>query len=152
MKRAIAVLLGGALLLVGVSVFAQAQSSPQAQPSSPPSTQQGYPKEAYVKNIPFFKILVHPLGYKILFWKSDMSIGTMYVPLTWFHGGVLAKATITYGTGPDRPYVSISWIDGQFDHITINAQEDMMGPTWGQLDPTLNLTSEFNIQEPSKDF
>ncbi|HTP59583.1 MAG TPA: hypothetical protein VMM82_11740 [Spirochaetia bacterium] len=152
MKRAIAVLVGGALLLAGVSVFAQAQPSSQAQPSTPPSNQQGYPKEAYAKNIPFFKILVHPLGYKIFFWKSDMSIGTMYVPLAWFHGGVVAKAAITYGASPDRPYVSISWVDGVFDHLTINAQEDMMGPTWGQLDPTLNLTSEFNIQEPSKDF
>jgi hypothetical protein len=146
MKRAVAILFSGVLLLVGISVSAQAQSSP------PPSNPQGYPTEAYVKNIPFFKILVHPLGYKILYWKSDMSIGAMYVPLTWFHGGVLSKATITYGNDPQRPYVSIGWVDGKFDHITINAEEDMMGPTWGQLDPTLNLTAEFNIQEPPRDF
>jgi hypothetical protein len=151
MKRAVAILFGSALMLVGMSVSAQAQSAP-AQSATPPSAQQGYPKEAYVKNIPFFKILVHPLGYKILYWKSDMSIGALYVPLTWFQGGVLAKATITYGGDPQRPYVSIGWVDGKFDHININAEENMLGPTWGQLDPSLNLTAEFNIQEPPRDF
>jgi len=151
MKRAVTFLFVGALALASVPVFAQAQS-PQAQPSQPSSAQQGYPKEAFVKNISLFKILVHPLGYKILYWKSDMTIGAMYVPLTWFRGGVTATASITYGNTPDRPYVSISWVDGKFDHLAINAQSDMMGPTWGQLDPTLNLTAQFNIQEPARDF
>jgi hypothetical protein len=155
MKRAIAFLFAVALLFAGASAFAQAQPaqpSQAAQPSQPPSTQAGYPKEAYVKNIPFFKILVHPLGYEILFWKSDMTVAFMYVPLTWFQGGVMSTAAITYGNSADRPYVSIYWVDGKFDHITINAQSDMMGPTWGQLDPTLNLTEQFNIQEPSREF
>jgi len=149
MNRAVAFLFAGVLLLAGTSAFAQSQA---AQPPQPPSTQSGYPKEAYVKNIPVFKILVHPLGYKILYWKSDMTIGAMYVPLTWFRGGLAATAFITYGSTADRPYVSISWVDGKFDHITINAQSDMMGPTWGQLDSTLNLTAQFNLQEPSRDF
>ncbi len=151
MKRAVAFLFAGALVLASMPVFAQTQTS-QAQPSQPPSTQQGYPKEVYVKNIPVFKILVHPLGYKILYWKSDMTIAAMYVPLTWFTGTVTSTADITYGNTPDRPYVSIRWVDGKFDHFTINAQSDMMGPTWGQLDPTLNLTAQFNIQEPVRDF
>jgi hypothetical protein len=43
-------------------------------------------------------------------------------------------------------------VDGKFDHISINAQEDMMGPTWGTLDSTLNLTAQFNITEPPRDY
>jgi len=146
MKRAVAIVIAGTLLLMGMSAFAQAQT---AQPSS---AQQGYPKEAYVKNIPLIRILVHPLGYKLLYWKSNMTIGEMYVPLKWFTGGVTATAVITYGNTPDRPYVSISWVDGKFDNISINAQEDMTGPTWGTLDATLNLTAQFNIQEPPRDY
>jgi len=146
MKRAVAFLFAGALLLVSISAFAQ------TQPTQPPSTQQGYAKEAYVKNISFFKILIHPLGYKVLYWKSDMSIGALYVPLSWFSGGVKAEANITYGSDAQRPYVSIAWVDGKFDHLTINAEEDMLGPTWGQLDPGLNLTAQFNLQEPPREF
>ena len=150
MKRAVAVLVAGILLLAGVSAFAQAQP---AQPAQSPSTQkQGYPTEAYVKNIPVFKILVHPLGYKILYLKSDMSVGELYVPLTWFRGGLTATANISYGFTPDRPYVSISWVDGKFDHISINAHQDMFGPTWGTLSPTTDLSAQFNIQEPPRDF
>ena len=95
---------------------------------------------------------MHPLGYKLLYWRSDTTIGEMYVPLKWFTGGVTATAEITYGITPDRPYVSIAWVDGKFDHITINAQEDMMGPTWGILDASVNLTTQFNIQEPPRDY
>jgi hypothetical protein len=146
MKRALAFLIAGALLFVSVLAFAQ------AQPAQPPSTQQGYPKEAYVKNISLIRVLVHPLGYKLLYWKSDETIGQLYVPLKWFSGGVTSTADITYGITPDRPYVSIAWVDGKFDHITINAQEDMMGPTWGILDPTLNLTTQFSVQEPPREF
>jgi hypothetical protein len=150
MKRAVAILIAGILLLAGLSAFAQTQP---AQPAQSPSAQrQGYPTEAYVKNIPILKILVHPLGYKLLYLKSDMSIGELYVPLKWFHGGVAAVAEITYGISPDRPYVSISWVDGKFDHITINAQENMLGPTWGTLSPTTDLSAQFNIQEPPRDF
>ncbi len=79
MKRAVAIVIAGTLLLMGMSAFAQAQT---AQPSS---AQQGYPKEAYVKNIPLIRVFVHPLGYKLLYWKSNMTIGEMYVPLKWFH-------------------------------------------------------------------
>ena len=146
MKRAVALVIAGTLLLVGISAFAQAQA---AQTSSP---QQMYPKEAYVKNVPLIRIFVHPLGYKLLYWRSDMTIGEMYVPLKWFTGGVTATAEITYGITPDRPYVSIAWVDGKFDHISINAQEDMTGPTWGVLDASVNLTTQFNLQEPPRDY
>ena len=146
MKRAVSLVVAGTLLLVGISAFAQAQTP---QTSSP---QQAYPKEAYVKNVPLIRIFVHPLGYKLLYWRSDTTIGEMYVPLKWFTGGVTATAEITYGITPDRPYVSIAWVDGKFDHITINAQEDMMGPTWGILDASVNLTTQFNIQEPPRDY
>ena len=149
MNRPVSFLIAGTLLLAGIAAFAQAQQTQQAQP---PSAQQGYPKEAYVKTIPLIRVLVHPLGYKLLYWKSDMTIAEMYVPLTWFHGGPLAMAEISYGITPDRPYVSIAWVDGKFDHISINAQADMMGPTWGILDPTMNLTAQFNITEPPRDY
>jgi len=155
MKRAVAFLLAGALLIVGSSAFAQtqpAQPAQSAQPTQPPSAQQGYAKDAYVKNIPCFKILVYRLGYEVLYFKGDMSIGRIYVPLTWFNGGAKAVAYITYGNGPQLPYVSIAWVDGKFDHVTINALEDMQGPTWGQIDPSVDLTSQFNIQEPPREF
>ena len=147
MKRAVAYLVAVTLLLVAMTAFAQTQA---AQPASAQS--QGYPKDAYVKNIPLIRVFVHPLGYELVYWKSDMTIGYLYVPLAWFRGGLASTANITYGSNPERPYVTISWVDGKFDHISINAQSDMMGPTWGTLGPTVDLTSQFNIQEPPRDY
>ena len=92
MNRAVAVLIAGVFLLVGISAFAQSQ--PQ------PAQGQRYPREAYVKNIPLIRIMVHPLGYKLLYWKSDMQIGELNVPLMWFSGGVISKAYISYGPTP----------------------------------------------------
>lgn len=147
MKRAVVLLIAGIVLLASIPAFAQ------TQPGQPQAAQdRGYPKEAYVKNISLIRVLVHPLGYKVLFWKSGLKIGEMYIPLTWFSGGAVAKAQITYGSSPDRPYLSISWVDGKFDHLIINAQSDMMGPTWGTMDPNTDLTAQFNIQEPPTEF
>jgi len=146
MKRAASLLVVGMVLFVAASAFAQAQSA-----STQNQNTRGYPTAAYVKNIPLLKVYVHPLGYKLTFLRSDSTIGTLYVPLTWF-GGTAGKAAITYGVTPDRPYVSIAWVDGTFDHITINASSDVTGPTWGSLGPLPDISAQFNIQEPSREF
>ncbi len=149
MKRTVATLIAGAVLLAGLSAYAQTQP---AQPAQPPSTQEGYPKEAYVKNIPLIRVLVCTFGYDLRYLRSDMTIGNIYVPMKWFHGGPSALAEITYGITPDRPYVTISWVDGKFDHLMINAQADQSGPTWGVLTPTPELSAQFDVQEPPRDF
>lgn len=150
MKRALVVLIAGIAVLAGLPAFAQTQTA-STQPAAQ-SGPAGYPKEAYVKNIPIIRILVHPLGYKIFYWKSNMTIGDLYVPLAWFSGSISSKAAITYGTTPSRPYLAITWVDGKFERVTINALEDMMGPTWGTMDPNVDLSAQFNIQEPPKDY
>jgi len=147
MKRAICVLCAGIVLLTGLPAFAQTQA---AQPQS--AQGQGYPKEAYVKNIPLIRVYVHPLGYRLAYLKSNFQIGEIYVPISWFNLGVMSKAEITYGPTSDRPYVSISWVDGKFERITINANSYMAGPTWGTLGPAVDLTAQFNVQEPPREF
>lgn len=147
MKRAIFVLCAGLVLLVGLPAFAQTQA---AQPQS--AQAQGYPKEAYVKNIPLIRVYVHPLGYKVTYLKSNFQIGEIYVPLSWFNLGPLSKAEISYGPTSDRPYLSISWVDGKFERVMIAANSDMAGPTWGTLSPAADLTAQFNVQEPPREF
>lgn len=147
MKRAVSVLFAGIVLLAGIPAFAQ------TQPAQPQSAQaQGYPKEAYVKNVPLIRVYVHPLGYKLTYFKSNMQIGEMYIPLSWFNLGVTSKAEISYGPDQDRPYVSISWVDGKFERVMIKARSDMMGPTWGTLSAATDLTAQFNVQEPPREF
>ncbi len=147
MKRAIWVLCAGIVLFAGLPAFAQTQA---AQPQS--AQAQGYPKEAYVKNIPLIRVYVHPLGYRLTYFKSNFQIGEIYVPISWFNQGVASKAEISYGPMSERPYASISWVDGKFERIEINANSDMRGPTWGTLSPALDLTSQFNVQEPPREF
>ncbi len=152
MKRALVVLIAGIALLAGLPAFAQAQTASAQQPVAQSGQAQEYPKEAYVKNIPIIRILVHPLGYKLFYWKSNMTIGELYVPLAWFTGDISSKAAITYAVAPSRPYLTITWVDGKFERVTINALDDLAGPTWGTLNSNTDLSAQFNIQEPPKDY
>lgn len=137
MKKAFALLLIGMLFLLATL----------------PATSQAknYPKEAYVKTAHIAAIALHPLGYRLTYLRTDNTWGNLYVPLTWF-GGVVAKADIGFGFGPQYPYFSIFWVDGVFDHISIHAMENYQDPTWMVLDPSIDLSAQFGAQEPSKDF
>jgi hypothetical protein len=111
----------------------------------------GYPKEAYVKSIPISKILIHPLGYQIIYFRSDFTFGKMYIPLSWF-GVAAGKAEMIWGNEPAYPYVSIFWVDGKFDHVSIHVIDSYSDPSWGVLSSAQDLSAQFNVQEPPKDF
>ena len=114
MKRAIACAL---LLMLAVAVFGQEQP------------------QVYVKSVPILKIFSHPEGYKILYMKSDMKVGELYVPHRWLSksGG---RAEIVYGKDSSYPYFSVFYRDGKFDFIRLYVIEDVHDLTWGILKKT----------------
>ena len=156
MKKAVVLFAAGLLLLASLPAFSQAATQPQAPAATATTQAQGaqnaYPKDIYYKTIPLLRVWLHPLGYKLQFFNSHSAISDIYVPLTWFNTGALSKANVIYGNDSNFPYCTIVWVDGSFDHITLYVQNDLNSLTWGILNVAGDLSAQFNVQEPSKEF
>jgi hypothetical protein len=156
MKKAVILFAAGLLLLASLPAFSQAAAQPQAPAATAttpaPGAQNAYPKDIYYKTVSLLKVWLHPLGYKLQFFNSSFGVSDIYVPLAWFNKGSLSKANVVYGNDDNYPYCSIFWVDGVFDHITLYVLNDFSSQTWGVLNVPGDLTAQFNVQEPPKEF
>jgi hypothetical protein len=153
MKKAVVLFAAGLLLLASLPAFSQAATQPQAPAATQaPGAQNAYPKDIYYKTVPLLKVWLHSMGYKLQFFNSSSGISDIYVPLNWFNKGSLSKANIIYGNEANFPYCTIVWVDGAFDHITLYVQNDFNSQTWGVLNAAGDLSAQFNVQEPPKEF
>ena len=107
--------------------------------------------EMFVKTMPITKIYTHRLGFKVLYLKTDLTFGEMYVPLKWFDeaGG---KGVLIRGTDPAYPYFSIFWKNGEFHSIKLYVINDFRDETWGSLKLPPDQVGEFDIDTLELDF
>ena len=100
----------------------------------------------FVKTLPITRIYPHSKGFKVLFIRSDLNIGSFYVPMNWFRGsGAANQAQIMYGIDPAYPYCYIFWSEGEFSHIRLYVIKDKNHESWGVLSPTEDL-SKFDAE------
>jgi len=137
MKKALVSLIAAMLLLACLPAFSQ---QPRAEV-----------KDAYAKTVPIVKIYTHYLGYRVVYLKSNYELGEMYVPLTWFYAAV-PKAQIVWGNTREYPYFSLFWVDGKFDYVRLYLKDNPRDSTWGVLDTREDLSANFNVQDPPKQF
>ena len=123
MKKTILVFL--ILLFAAGAVFAEASDSPY-----------------YVRTVSISKVYVHEDGYKIVYRNSKLQYSSFYVPTDWF-GGAASKAEIIYGDAQSYPYFSVFWKDGQFHHIRLYLHKNRLDLSWGDLDPTVDISGKF---------
>lgn len=97
----------------------------------------------YTKNFVIVKIWSHRLGYRVDYWTPNLQLKSLYIPMSLFTGSN-GKARLVYGTGPEYPYLSVVWIDGEIDHLTLFAVDAMGDLTWGVLKTTDDLESRFS--------
>jgi hypothetical protein len=124
MKRAVPIFL---LLLVLGAAFGQEQET-----------------KVYVKTIPILKILSSSAGYKVLYVKSDMQVGEIYLPLSWF-GKAGGQAEIVFGKDPSYPYFSVFYKDGKFDFIRLYVVDNIADLSWGILKKTEEELNRFKV-------
>ena len=136
MKKSVFLAVGILFLFCGFA-FSQAQTT--ATP------------DVFVKTVPVAKIYTHVLGYKVVYVKSTLEMGTLYLPLTWF-GKSAGKAMIVWQSPAEPTHFSIFWVDGKFDHIVLYAPENMGSPVWGVLETSEDVTPLFNVDEPKVSF
>lgn len=123
-----------AFLLIFLAVFplsAQEESS-----SSSKST-------AYTKIFMIAKIWTHRLGYRVDYFTSRLEIKQLYIPMAQF-SGTDSKARLVYGIGPEYPYLSVTWIDGELDQVTIYGVDAIGDLSWGILRTNQDLTGKFS--------
>jgi hypothetical protein len=114
--------------------------------------QQTTAKDVYVKSVRIAKIYPHAIGYRILYFKSNLEYAEMYVPGSWFSFSGTSKANVIWGESSEFPYFTIYYADGKFDRILLFLQSNMHDVSWGSLPPGIDLTARFNVQEPPRDF
>ncbi len=136
MKKTLLILVG-LIFLVSISSFAQSQSTS--------------PSDVFVKTVPIVKVYTHALGYKVVYVKSNLEVGSIYLPLTWF-GKAAGKGMIIWDQYGALSYFSIFWVDGKFDHIVLHVPANMQNTIWGELNTSEDLTSQFSIEEPKLSF
>lgn len=108
----------------------------------------------FVKTMPITKIYSHRLGFRVLYYKNDLSFGEFYVPLKWFDeaGGreqrenAPQRGVIIFGNDNAYPFFSIFWFDGQFHSIKLYVKQDLRDPSWGDIPTTADVEENFNIE------
>ncbi len=115
------------------------------------SSQSTAKDDVFVKTVPVVKVYTHELGYKVLYVKSNLEIGVLYLPNTWL-GEAAGKAAIIWQTADRPPHFSIFWLNGKFDHLYLYVPDNLSLPLWGSLDETLDVKGEFNIDQPKLEF
>jgi hypothetical protein len=114
--------------------------------------QQRAERQVYSKTVAIAKVYPHLLGYRILYFKSDLTYGEMYVPSSWFKFDGAGRGAVVWGNTGEFPYFTIYYADGAFDRIVLYLHENMKHLSWGSLPPGIDLATQFNVQEPPRDF
>jgi hypothetical protein len=133
MKKIFILMLCGVLLLIAAQLFSQNAST---------TTQE---RDIYSKTFPITKIFSHRYGYLVIYLTPKMDSVKLYVSMDLFTGSN-GKARLVYGRGPEFPYLSVTWIDGQIDHISIFAVEDMNHLSWGVMHGGDEVQSQFQTE------
>lgn len=117
--------------------------------------------EYFVKTLLIMKVYPHQLGYRVLYKKSSLDFGEVFIPHRWRQepagddtagqedaalsaGG---KLELRYGEGAEFPYLSVYWKNGAFSHVKLYLHKQDLHSSYGKLDPTIDYTDEFNVDE-----
>ena len=114
--------------------------------------QQSAERKVYVKTVSIARVYPHALGYRILYFKSTLEYGEMYVPGSWFKFDGAGRGAVVWGNTNEFQYLAIYYADGKFDRIVLYLHENPTHISWGVLPPGIDLTTQFNVQEPPRDF
>lgn len=134
------------LLIVGSILFLVALAvSAQTQEQSPGDVQ------IQVVSVYVQQVYPHPQGYKVIYTRSDLYPGEVYLPGRWFRVAG-SKGEIIYTDHPSAPYMDVYYENGEFDHVRLFVQRNRSHPTWGDLPGNQDLSEQFSVETLDIDF
>lgn len=101
----------------------------------------------FVKTVPISKVYLFREGFRVVYLKSTLDFGVIYVPMDWFSTSADARAEVVYDNSPGFPYFSIFWEEGEFHHIRLYLEKDRNADSWGDQQVTNEIRSRFENTE-----
>jgi len=86
----------------------------------------------YAKSVLIYKVYSHSMGFKVVYHKTGLEQGVLYIPFSWF-GNAVRKGEIVYGNDRSYPFFTVFYRDGKFDYIRLYLQESHDHLSWGML-------------------
>lgn len=101
--------------------------------------------EFYYHNVPILKIAPHKLGYYVIYRRNNLKTGEMFIPKEWLDRRD-QRAVLNRTEDNIRPYVSVFFRNGEFDHVKLVVAKDISHPTWGVLQVGSLYDEKFKIE------
>ncbi|MDR0474415.1 MAG: hypothetical protein LBH43_12175 [Treponema sp.] len=137
MKKIIIAVVFAALIFNAIAVFAAENGE---RPES----------EFYYVNITLEKIWPYRRGYIVQYRKGFGRIGRLYLPSEWFSDAAGKGEIIALPRGQSWPNMSIYYKNGEFSHIRLYVHRWASHPSWGNVQQTVNIDSNFDNIETLK--
>lgn len=89
------------------------------------------------RNLPIYKVYVHPEAYVIMYQDAGIELGQTTVPVEWFAAGN-GKGVLRTLPGTFAPYMLLQYTDGTFTKIILNMPQDRTNVAWGIMNGTVD--------------
>ena len=97
------------------------------------------------------KVYPHRLGYRLIYFKSDLYPGEAFLPSRWFTQAA-GKGEIIESEAGNVPYMHIYWHDGEFNHVRLFVHADRSHRSWGALPSDVDYRNQFAIETLELEF
>jgi hypothetical protein len=125
MKKLIFIFIFMALIL---PVFAQQQTQQNRQQEEEANLHDQ--RNLYYQSVTVEKVYYAGTGYLIQYRKAH-GIGTIGIPYDWFTGSATKAELVILPRGPNWPYMSVFYKDGEFSHVRLYVHRQKSHTTWG---------------------
>lgn len=78
------------------------------------------------------RVYPHRLGWVVIYNRSDLYPGEVYLPVRWFTEAG-ARGQIIYSNHPSVPYLTVFYRNGQFDFVRLYVSSNTAHRSWGSL-------------------
>lgn len=92
------------------------------------------------------RVYPHHLGFKVVYDRSDLYPGEVYLPGRWFTVAA-GRAELLYTSHPSAPYMTVFYRNGEFSHLRLVAQSNRSHRSWGALPSGADLREAFASDE-----
>ncbi len=89
------------------------------------------------------RVYPHSQGYKVIYNRSDLYPGEVYLPGRWFTN-TDGKGAIIYSNHPSVPYMTVFYENGEFSHVRLFVHSNPSHTSWGALRGAQDLSNEFS--------
>lgn len=97
------------------------------------------------------RVYPHNLGYKVIYNRSDLYPGEVYLPGRWFRQSE-GKGALIRSEHRSVPYMTVFYENGEFSHVRLFVHSNPSHVSWGALPGGEDLTEEFSVETLEIDY